>query len=317
LRLYTVRALQKAPRRVNRALTTFLSKMGGTIRCANQVTVQPFVRVEGAQSGRRTVTARVTDRFAGKQGLVLGVANKRSLAWAIAKRLTEEGAELAFTFQGERIEKNVRELAESVSSPFVTECDVRSDDDMARVFPEVGEAFGGGLDLLVHSVAFVAAEDLEDRFTDTPRERFWLALDVSTYSLVACARAAEPLMAERDGGSIMTMTYLGGVRAVPHYNVRGVAKAASTHPSAAWPGTWARRTSASMPSPPGSCGRSRRARSPAFRPWRRSSRSGRRSTGTSTPTTSAPRLPISCRTKPTTSPGRRSTSTPATTRWAL
>jgi enoyl-[acyl-carrier protein] reductase I len=168
----------------------------------------------------------VADRFAGKQGLVLGVANKRSIAWAIASRLADEGAQLAFTFQGERIEKSVRELAESVSSPLVTECDVRSDDDIARVFSEVGEAFGGGLDLLVHSVAFAAAEDLEGRFTDTPRHRFWLALDVSAYSLVGCARAAEPLMAGRGGGSIMTMTYLGGVRAVPHYNVMGVAKAA-------------------------------------------------------------------------------------------
>jgi enoyl-[acyl-carrier protein] reductase I len=119
----------------------------------------------------------------------------------------------------------VRELAESVSSPLVTACDVRSDDDVARVFAEVGEAFGGGLDLLVHSVAFAAAEDLEGRFTDTPRDRFWLAVDVSAYSLVACARAAEPLMAARGGGSIVTMTYLGGERAVPHYNVMGVAKA--------------------------------------------------------------------------------------------
>src|SRR5206468_10340770 len=90
----------------------------------------------------------------------------------------------------------------------------------------VGEAFGGGLDLLVHSVAFAAAEDLEGRFTDTPRDRFWLALDVSAYSLVACARAAEPLMEARGGGSIVTMTYLGGERAVPKYNVMGVAKAA-------------------------------------------------------------------------------------------
>ena len=165
-------------------------------------------------------------RFEGKQALVLGVANKRSIAWAIAKRLADEGASLAFTYQGERIEKNVKELAESVASPLVTECDVRSDDDVARVFSEVADAFGGGLDLLVHSVAFAAAEDLEGRFTDTPRDRFWLALDVSAYSLVACARAAEPLMESRGGGSIVTMTYLGGERAVPHYNVMGVAKSA-------------------------------------------------------------------------------------------
>ena len=165
-------------------------------------------------------------RFEGKQALVLGVANRRSIAWAIAKRLADEGAQVAFTYQGERIEKSVRDLAASVDSPLVVECDVRSDDDVARVFGEVGRTFDGGLDLLVHSVAFAAAEDLEGRFTDTPRDRFWLALDVSAYSLVACAREAEPLMEGRGGGSILTMTYLGGERAVPHYNVMGVAKSA-------------------------------------------------------------------------------------------
>ncbi|MGH3133711.1 MAG: enoyl-ACP reductase FabI [Gaiellaceae bacterium] len=165
-------------------------------------------------------------RFEGKQALVLGVANRRSIAWAIARRLAEEGAEVAFTYQGERIEKSVRDLAQTVSSPLVTECDVRSDDDVTRVFSEVADTFGGGLDVLVHSVAFAAAEDLEGRFTDTPRDRFWLALDISAYSLVACARAAEPLMEARGGGSIVTMTYLGGERAVPHYNVMGVAKSA-------------------------------------------------------------------------------------------
>src|SRR6187401_957342 len=164
--------------------------------------------------------------FSGKRGLVLGVANKRSIAWAIARRLADGGAQLAFTYQGERIEAGVRELAGTVSSPLVTECDVRSDDDLARLFSEVGEVFDGGLDVLVHSVAFAAREDLEGRFTDTPRDRFWMALDISAYSLVACARAAEPLMEARGGGSIVTMTYLGGERAVPHYNVMGVAKAA-------------------------------------------------------------------------------------------
>src|SRR3954466_6075343 len=164
-------------------------------------------------------------QFAGKRGLVLGVANKRSIAWSIARALADGGAELAFTFQGERIEGGVRELAESLSSPLVTSCDVRSDEDIARVFGEVGEAFGGELDLLVHSVAFAAAEGLEGRFPDTPRDRFWMAVDVPAYSLVACARAAEPLMEAAGGGSILTMTYLGGERAVPHYNVMGVAKA--------------------------------------------------------------------------------------------
>ncbi|HZO98335.1 MAG TPA: enoyl-ACP reductase [Gaiellaceae bacterium] len=157
---------------------------------------------------------------------MLGVANRRSIAWAIARRLAAGGARLAFTYQGDRIEASVRELAGSVSSPLVTACDVRSDDDVARVFAETAETFGGELDVLVHSVAFAAAEDLEGRFTDTPRDRFWTALDVSAYSLVACARAAEPLMEAAGGGAIVTMTYLGGERAVPHYNVMGVAKAA-------------------------------------------------------------------------------------------
>jgi enoyl-[acyl-carrier protein] reductase I len=163
--------------------------------------------------------------FEGRNALILGVANKRSIAWAIAKQLADGGARCAFTFQGERIEKGVRELAETVSCPLVTELDVRDDGAIARVFDEVGEAFGGKLDILVHSVAFAAAEDLEGRFTDTPRDRFWMAVDVSAYSLVAAARAAEPLMEAAGGGSIVTMTYLGGERAVPHYNVMGVAKA--------------------------------------------------------------------------------------------
>ncbi|HEY0415470.1 MAG TPA: enoyl-ACP reductase [Gaiellaceae bacterium] len=163
--------------------------------------------------------------FEGKRALVMGVANKRSIAWAIARRLADGGASVAFTFQGERIEKNVRDLAESVGSPLVTELDVRDDAAIDRVFAEVGEAFDGRLDVLVHSVAYAAAEDLEGRFTDTPRDRFWMALDVSAYSLVATTRAAEPLMEAAGGGSVVTMTYLGGERAVPHYNVMGVAKA--------------------------------------------------------------------------------------------
>ncbi len=164
--------------------------------------------------------------FAGKRGLVLGVANRRSIAWAIAQRLAAGGAQLAFTYQGERIEKNVRDLAESVGSPLVCECDVRSDEGVEQAFGQVADTFGGELDLLVHSVAFADTRDLEGRFTDTPRDRYWLALDVSAYSLVATARAAEPLMEKAGGGSILTMTYLGGERAVPHYNVMGVAKAA-------------------------------------------------------------------------------------------
>jgi enoyl-[acyl-carrier protein] reductase I len=164
-------------------------------------------------------------RFAGKRALILGVANKRSIAWAIAQQLADGGARLAFTYQGERIQKSVEDLAATVDTALVTECDVRSDDDVSRAFSQVGEAFDGELDLLVHSVAFAAAEDLEGRFTDTPRDRFWMAIDISAYSLVSCVRAAEPLMEKAGGGSAVTMTYLGGERAVPHYNVMGVAKA--------------------------------------------------------------------------------------------
>src|SRR3982751_4323128 len=145
----------------------------------------------------------MSSSYEGKRGLVFGVANKRSIAWSIAKRLADGGAQIAFTYQGERIEKGVRDLAESVSSPLVTELDVRSDEQLARVFGEVAETFGGQLDILVHSVAYAAAEDLEGRFTDTPRDRFWTAIDVSAYSLVATVRAAEPLMEAAGGGSIV------------------------------------------------------------------------------------------------------------------
>jgi enoyl-[acyl-carrier protein] reductase I len=169
--------------------------------------------------------ARMAGPFSGKRGLVLGCANKRSIAWAIAKTLADGGARLAFTYQGERIEKSVRDLAGTVDAALITECDVRSDADIARVFTEVAGVFDGELDILVHSVAFAAAEDLEGRFTDTPRDRFWMAIDISAYSLVACAKAAEPLLEKAGGGSILTMTYLGGERVVPHYNVMGVAKA--------------------------------------------------------------------------------------------
>src|SRR4051812_9251851 len=143
----------------------------------------------------------MSSSYEGKRGLVLGVANKRSIAWAIAQRLADGGAELAFTYQGERIEKSVRDLADSVGSKLVAECDVRDDASLDALFGQVGETFGGKLDLLVHSVAFADARDLEGRFTDTPRDRFWLALDVSAYSLVAVSRSAEPLMDAAGGGS--------------------------------------------------------------------------------------------------------------------
>jgi enoyl-[acyl-carrier protein] reductase I len=161
----------------------------------------------------------------GKLALVAGVANRRSIAWGIAQALHEAGAKLAFTYQGERLERDVRKLAESVGSDVVVPCDVTDDADLDRAFGDVAAGLGG-LDLMVHSIAFAQAHDLQGRFVDTAREDFWLALNVSAYSLTAMARRAEPLMQERGGGSIVTLTYLGGERAVPRYNVMGVAKAA-------------------------------------------------------------------------------------------
>src|SRR3954469_5539638 len=161
----------------------------------------------------------------GKIALVAGVANRRSIAWAIARRLHEEGAQLAFTYQGERIEKGVRDLASSIGTRRVYDCDVTKDASLDALFGSVEEDLGG-LDVLVHSIAFARAHDLEGRFTDTQREDYALAVDVSAYSLVAMARRAEPLMEARGGGAIVTMTYLGGERVVPNYNVMGVAKAA-------------------------------------------------------------------------------------------
>jgi enoyl-[acyl-carrier protein] reductase I len=178
----------------------------------------------------------VRGRFTGKSALILGVANRRSLGWAVAERLAGEGARVALTFRRDRAEEVVRKLAESIHAAYLGPCDVRSESDLEQLFADVAHQFAGRLDILVHSVAFAAKEDLEGRFVDTPRDRFWLALDVSAYSLVAAARAAEPLMDDAGGGSIVTMTYLGGKRALPHYNVMGVAKAAldSTVQYLAW-----------------------------------------------------------------------------------
>jgi enoyl-[acyl-carrier protein] reductase I len=161
----------------------------------------------------------------GKIGLVFGVANRRSIAWAIAQALAGAGARLAFTYQGERIESGVRELARTLDGSLVLPCDVTRDEELDAVFETVdGEL--GGLDILIHSVAFAAKEDLEGRYVDTSRANFLMALDISAYSLTAMVRRAEPLMERRGGGSVVTMTYLGGERAVPNYNVMGVAKAA-------------------------------------------------------------------------------------------
>jgi enoyl-[acyl-carrier protein] reductase I len=160
----------------------------------------------------------------GKTGVVFGVANKRSLAWAIARRAAEEGARIALTYQGERLEENARELAASLNDPLVLPCDVTKDEDIAAVFARTREEFGG-LDFVVHGVAFALKEELEGDYVDTSRSGFSLAHDISVYSLTAIARYAAPLMEGR-AGSILTLTYLGGERVIPGYNVMGIAKAA-------------------------------------------------------------------------------------------
>jgi enoyl-[acyl-carrier protein] reductase I len=162
--------------------------------------------------------------LAGKLGIVFGVANKRSIAWAIAQAWQKAGAKLAFTYQGERLKENVEELAGAFGSDtLILPCDVTRDDEIANVFKIVGEKFGK-LHLLLHSVAFAPKEALEGEFVDTTREAFRVAHDVSAYSLVALARAAAPLMS--DGGSVISMSYYGAEKVMPHYNVMGVAKAA-------------------------------------------------------------------------------------------
>lgn len=165
----------------------------------------------------------MTSLLAGKIGLVVGVANKRSIAWAIAQAWHNAGATLAFTYQGERLKENVEELAGTFGpNTMILPCDVTKDEDIARIFAEVGGKLGK-LHLLLHSVAFAPREALEGNFIDTNREAFRVAHDVSAYSLVALARGAAPLMTE--GGSIVAMSYYGAEKVVPHYNVMGVAKA--------------------------------------------------------------------------------------------
>lgn len=161
--------------------------------------------------------------LAGKTGIVFGVANKRSIAWAIAQAWSKAGARLAFTYQGERLKENVEELAGTFGADtLILPCDVTKDDEIATVFRTVGEKFGK-LSLLLHSVAFAPKAALEGEFVNTSRDAFRIAHDVSAYSLVALARTATPLMT--DGGSILAMSYYGAEKVVPHYNVMGVAKA--------------------------------------------------------------------------------------------
>jgi enoyl-[acyl-carrier protein] reductase I len=161
----------------------------------------------------------------GKHGLIVGVANKRSIAWAIAQAASTAGARLAVTYQGERLEENVRDLSSALTDPLILPLDVTDDAQIADAFAAVDREFGG-LDFLVHGAAYARKEDLTAGFVETTREGFRLALDISAYSLIALARPAVPLMERRGGGSILTLTYLGSARVFPNYNVMGVAKAA-------------------------------------------------------------------------------------------
>ena len=159
-----------------------------------------------------------------KHGLIVGVANKRSISWAIAQALAKSGVRLALTYPSARLEENVRDLAESLDSPLILPCDVTSDAEIDAVFREVGEKFGG-LDALVHSVAFAPREDLENDFVNTSREGFKTAHDISAYSLVGLTRAALPLFEKSGGGAVLALTYYGAEKAVEGYNLMGVAKA--------------------------------------------------------------------------------------------
>jgi enoyl-[acyl-carrier protein] reductase I len=162
--------------------------------------------------------------FDGKKVLVLGVANDRSIAWGIAEALHREGAELAFNYLNEALERRVRPLAESIGCNNVLPCDVQHEEQIDAMFTELQKRWGS-IDAVVHSLAYAEKEDLSKRFVETSRKGFQTALDISAYSLISVAKRALPLMAEK-GGSILTLSYLGAERVVPNYNVMGVAKAA-------------------------------------------------------------------------------------------
>ena len=160
----------------------------------------------------------------GKTGVVLGVANKRSIAWGCARSLAQQGMRLAFTYAGDRLEKSVRELAAECGGSLVLPCDVTQPDTIDQVFDRVGQEFGS-LDALVHAIAFAKREELQGDFFHTSREGYMVAHEVSTYSLTAITRSALPLMEGR-AGSIVTLSYIGAERVIPNYNVMGIAKAA-------------------------------------------------------------------------------------------
>jgi enoyl-[acyl-carrier protein] reductase I len=163
--------------------------------------------------------------LSGKHGLIVGVANKRSISWAIAQAAAAAGARIALTYPSERLEENVRELAEKLDNPLVLPCDVSSDQQIDDLAASLDREFGG-LDFFVHGAAFAPAADLNNPFVQTSRDGFRIALDVSSYSLIGLTRAVAPLMEKRGGGSILTLTYIGSQRVFTNYNVMGVAKAA-------------------------------------------------------------------------------------------
>jgi enoyl-[acyl-carrier protein] reductase I len=163
--------------------------------------------------------------FSGKCGLIVGVANKRSISWAIAQAAAAAGARLALTYPSARLEENVRELAAKLDNPVLAPCDVTSDAQIAELALTLDRELGG-LDFVVHGAAFAPAAELSNPFLDTSREGFRVALDVSAYSLIALTRACVPLLERRGGGSVLTLTYLGSERVFTNYNVMGVAKAA-------------------------------------------------------------------------------------------
>ncbi len=161
--------------------------------------------------------------MAGRRGLIMGVANDRSIAWGIARAAAEQGAELAFTYQGEALRKRVAPLAEKANSQILLQCDVSDDDSIARTFETVGREWGH-LDFLVHAIAYSDKEELKGAYISTSRDNFLRTLDISCYSFTSVARHAAGLMGE--GGSMLTLSYYGAERVMPHYNVMGVAKAA-------------------------------------------------------------------------------------------
>ncbi|MDI2112677.1 enoyl-ACP reductase FabI [Commensalibacter nepenthis] len=174
-------------------------------------------------SNENTVLPTEGKLMQGKRGLIMGMANNHSIAWGIAQACALQGAELAFAYQGEALEKRVRPLAASLGSDYLIQCDVSEDKDIEKTFKDIEEKWGK-LDFVVHAIGWADKQYLRGRYIDTPREAFLTALDISCFSFTAVAKEASKLM--KDGGSLLTLTYLGAERVMPHYNVMGIAKAA-------------------------------------------------------------------------------------------